>query len=155
MSTEFATQRARMLVTLLGPEFAKNSDHPFFTRLIDLAAASDSSHGAPVDPSRLSASLSALVARLDTTSSVDQESASTDHHNEQTETPALDVTQKSEPERQHSVPETELPQDLVFQHPAVIAVTAKNIGAEQRKKLLDDLPPLVANQVTTLVERLT
>lgn len=144
-----SSQRARMLVTLLGPEFAKQADHPFFERLVDLAATDQPADKPSTKDQSLSKSLKILVDRLERSS--DQKPQSELPTPVPSDAPAQDA---QAPQKAADPKALEMAMSsLSDQHPAVIAATAKSLGSKDRARLLRSLPGATARQVLALLNR--
>ena len=135
--------RARMLISLLGPDFERNNGNPFFRRLAE--AASKSSE--PPEPGELTQSLSSLLKQLEKPLPVQP---AVNHKSKN-----LALSAKGQAKR--TKPGKELVQNLnaptVGEHPAIIARRIAILPLEERKKILRKLPGRIARLTTTyLVE---
>ena len=156
MSSKSANRKAQILVTLLGPSFAKNSDHPFFAKLIELAGAEGATFDDPAGNATMSDALADLVARLESDAPTSTRPAEAVYETPM-KTPELEA-QESEFSSAYSDPApspSTLPDDLRLQHPAVIAATAKSVNEAERTALLDSLPSATANLVKQLILRMS
>lgn len=145
-----AVARARMLVSLLGADFAKENKHPFFKRLAQTAVAKTDDDVASSD---MSVALQKLVKTL----------AAAEQHAKQHLSPAPKAPPASAVDKTEApTPDTSMPQshqepavtDISKQHPVLIAKHVIDMPSAQRVQFLRLLPGATARQVAGYVAEL-
>ncbi len=136
----FATSRAQMLVTLLGPDFTKSAKHPFFRRLAEQASScpsAGSTRDISANSGQLSETLRSLIAHLEKTDSKAIKAADT--HDQSKE--ALKVGQPTDEQRH----------EIECQHPVLISQSLTALSSVERTTLIRKLPASTARQVLALM----
>jgi hypothetical protein len=124
-----ATSKAKMLISILGADFAKSSDHPFFRKLAETAlhAPDDAS------PEKLGNALQTLVERL----------------------ADPDAPRTPKPEVKAPAPQTQqLPKIDPGEHPAIIASMLGSATADQKRLAMKSLPRQTARRVAVYLNEL-
>ncbi len=131
------TNKAHMLVAMLGHEFTKSADHPFFAKLSSIVAAPDP-ESTPVPKGALDRLLAALPAG--------SESAKSSSPTEQLS------SNSNEADRAKQRMSTTL-KNLGDQHPAVIAHYLVNNAASVRMEVISSLEGSTARQAAVYFTR--
>ena len=130
-------EKARMLISLLGADFAQNSAHPFFRHLSELALNENANTPAE---GQMSVALSELIDALNTPKP----------------TSAEPITQSPKIEPEHET--SDEPHDLEAlqdQHPAIIAQTLVKLSNREKSALLLSLPGPIARRTALFAQELT
>ena len=155
------SRKARMLVSLLGADFAKKSDHPFFRRLAETAAGETDGQGDSKGPD-MSAALNGLLNALE---AVGPKAAKSDPKGAAQAAPKSALTAKkpaampaSPPPAKAQKPVTPDTQaegdDLASQHPALIAKRLSGRGVQETSQILKTLPGPKARQVALILREI-
>ena len=137
-------KKSRMLVALLGADFTKQTDHPFFRHLSETATKESETAAAP---SEISQSLRKLLAALESTSPPNSSQR-------QVETSApnpIDAPKPHQPKptlRDRILPSSD-------EHPAVIAKELREFPRREQSAMIRNLPGPVARQVSLFLWELS
>lgn len=135
------TQKARMLISLLGADFTRSATHPFFRRLSQTAIgkATETQNAEPTDVSGALADLLTALKSTDNTQSKRPAQRA----------PTQTVAIKKPPERP-KIPQkpTALREPLEGQHPAIIARELQSMQQAQKTAFIKGLSGRLARQVT-------
>ncbi len=140
-SDDEKTQKARMLISLLGADFTRSATHPFFRRLSQTAIgkSTDLDSGSQTD---VSGALSELLRALNETEPKTPQKP--------VAAPAAPKSQivTKHPARPSPVPVDEVtPDPLHNQHPAIIARELKSMPQHEKTKFIKTLSGRLARQV--------
>lgn len=137
------TKKARMLISLLGADFARSSNHPFFKRLSQTAIGTTTGVGEPnADMSGALADLLDALGKTEARPKPQKRPAAPQA------TPRPKARREA-PARAAAVARTPEPEDPIHnQHPAIIASKLQTMPQAEKTKILRALSGRVARQVT-------